>query len=201
VENNSDKYWSAKSRGLVSAVLYKLGKRPALPYYTTIISSIAQQLKPSVYLEVGVFQCVTFNEVSKHANLAIGSDLIESSRNFFSHSNQELVVGDIDVVADFLFNRNLSLGMVFIDANHQKEFVVRDFEALEPFLDRNSLVIFHDTFPGTREQSAPEFCGDAYLAVPLLREKFPNYSFVTLPIHPGLTFATKTIDMPLWTNS
>lgn len=199
MENNSAKYWSVKSRNFYAAALYKLGRRPPKPYYTKIISEIAEQMRPNVYLEIGIFQCVTFNEVSKYAKIAIGSDLEASSSNHFELPNQELILGDIDVVVEQLLKREIKPDLVFIDANHECDFVVRDFETIEPFLNRNALVVFHDTYPGSIEQTSQEFCGDAYLAVPKLRKKFGNYSFVTLPIHPGLTFSTKSSDMPIWT--
>lgn len=169
-----------------------------MPYYSRIISEIAKQMRPDIYLEIGVFQCVTFNEVSKHAKVAIGSDLVSTSSDFFKNPSQELIVGDTKLVASILKNRGVLIDLVFIDANHEKDYVVADFQALEPLLNKNALVIFHDTYPGTQEQTSQEFCGDAYMAIPLLRAQYQNYSFVTLPIHPGLTFATKTTDLPLW---
>ena len=92
-----------------------------------------------------------------------------------------------------------NLDLLFIDANHDSEAVQNDFNALEKFMAMRGVVCFHDTFPKDISFTSNKLCGDAYLAIPALQKKYPEWHFITLPIHPGLSIATKMNISPPWT--
>jgi predicted O-methyltransferase YrrM len=60
--------------------------------------------------------------------------------------NEKLIYiqGTTDSVSEYLGNKKIDL--VFIDGLHTHDGVMNDFEKLSPFLDKGSIVIFHDYF-------------------------------------------------------
>jgi hypothetical protein len=167
-------------------------------YYSEIISTIASELKPKVYVEIGIFRCDTFNLVAPFCELAIGVDVVEESADSMSGENVQFVLGDREVLKSVLTKQKLKVDLVFIDGDHSSEEVVKDFSEIEGMLAENALVILHDTWPMNAAQAGTEFCSDAWKAPNKIRNRFPQYSVVTLPIHPGMTFVQKSSSLPNW---
>jgi predicted O-methyltransferase YrrM len=117
---------------------------------------------------------------------------VEDSENIIK------IHGDSNDIKKYLLNFGEKVDLAFIDADHQANSVIQDFTNIETFMSAKGLVLFHDTHPGTLEYSSPEYCGDGFLAIPKLRLIFLNWNFVTLPMHPGLTIASRTDAMPDW---
>jgi hypothetical protein len=65
-------------------------------------------------------------------------------------------------------------------------------------MEKRGTILLHDTWPKSEEYADPKYCGDAYKAVDLLRQKYGEWNFVTIRKHPGLTIAQRVGTLPSW---
>jgi len=88
---------------------------------------------------------------------------------------------------DQFFEQNQNkFDMVFIDACHNIDFVIRDVMNSIKILTNNGLILLHDTYPVTREMTSPSLCSNSYLIVGFLKTKCKKIELINLPISPGL---------------
>lgn len=109
--------------------------------------------KMSRFLEVGFSSGQTNSILNKFFNFdhIVGLDLFNTNANGFSlqgnmqHKNLVLITGDStsERVID-LVNKMGPYDLIFIDANHTYEFVKKDFENYNPFLEKGGAIGFHD---------------------------------------------------------
>ena len=166
-------------------------------WHASFIGDIAKQMRPSAYLELGVYRGETFRKVSKWSEVSVGLDIdTVAIRSIRRVKNSIPVLGSISNIVGRSDLPKI-YDLIFIDADHAKESVVEDFKAASSLLSRNGLILLHDTWPRNRSYATSGFCGNAYLAVGELRSSWPNWSFVTLPAHPGLTFCQMNTAVPL----
>lgn len=175
-------------------------RQQSISWHSQFIQDLAKIIAPDIYAELGIYEGETFNRVT--ANLRIAVDINPVSLDFIAeHPNVVKVSGDSQKLKEYLSQHSLHLDLLFIDADHMQDSVISDFTILENFMSQKGLILLHDTFPGSPEMASAKYCGDGYLAVPRLRKLFPNWNFVTLPIHPGLTIASKIDSLPPWVNA
>jgi hypothetical protein len=166
-------------------------------WHESFIGEIAKQMRPSAYLELGVYRGETYRKVSKWSEVSVGLDINPVAiKSISSIKNSIPILGEISALAG-RSDVPQTYDLIFIDADHAKESVVSDFKATSILLKSNGLILLHDTWPKSKSYTTPGFCGDAYLAVGELRGYYPDWSFVTLPAHPGLTLCQKNSAMPL----
>lgn len=171
--------------------------RPVESWHVQFIDFLANTLNPQVYLEIGIYEGETFNRVKAPKKIAV--DIRQESLDFVGISEEVIKIhGDSKALNIFLSKSETKVDLAFIDADHRSESVIQDFMNIYSFITSRGLVLFHDTYPGSLEFSSPNFCGDGFLAIPILREKLPDWNFVTLPVHPGLTLASRTNALPDW---
>jgi hypothetical protein len=171
--------------------------KPEVSWHAPFIKQLAEVLKPEVYAELGIYEGETFNLVQ--ANLKIAADINLKSLEFVRGSHSvEKICGDSSALREYLISKSILVDMLFIDADHRKEAVLDDFQHLEPSMSARGILLFHDTYPATKEMSSPSYCGDGFLAIPELRKLYKKWNFVTLPVHPGLTIASRTDHFPSW---
>lgn len=169
------------------------------PDYREWLSWFHQQLRPALYVEIGV---------EWGASLALahpGSRVIaidpapqgdplqtcpaparlfrQTSASFFA-----------DVPGDCGLDQGFNLA--FVDGDHRFEQVLEDFIALEPHGAPGAVVLLHDTLPltestSTSVRSTGFYSGDTWKIVPCLRALRPDLRLITLPVAPtGLTVVT-----------
>jgi predicted O-methyltransferase YrrM len=166
-------------------------------WHVSFIESLATVINPKLYVEIGIYEGETFNKITAGKKIAV--DINENSLHYVGITEEVTKIhGDSSSLRSHLLEISNSVDLLFIDADHHQSSVIADFTNIEPFMSVRGLVLFHDTYPGTVEYSAPEFCGDSFMAVPKLRQLFPIWNFVTLPVHPGLTIAGRTDAFPDW---
>jgi predicted O-methyltransferase YrrM len=171
--------------------------KPIQSWHVELIEFLAKTLKPNVYLEIGIYEGETFNKVQALHKIAV--DIRAESLEYVENAeNITKIHGDSNDTSKFLLNIDKKVDLAFIDADHQANSVIQDFINIETFMSVKGIVLFHDTYPGTLEFSSPQYCGDGFLAIPKLRSLFPDWNFVTLPMHPGLTIASRTDALPDW---
>jgi predicted O-methyltransferase YrrM len=174
--------------------------KPVVSWHVTFIKHLAEVLNPSSYAELGIYEGETFNLIQANSKIAV--DINPKSLQFVRDAQGVTkICGDSTVLKEYLKVNNTFLDLLFIDADHRKESVIEDFSNIESHMSENGVLLFHDTYPGTEEMSSPNYCGDGFLAIPELREKYKGWNFITLPIHPGLTIATRTNHLPKWVKS
>lgn len=166
-------------------------------WHASFIAEIAKQMRPSSYLEIGVYRGETYRKVSKWSGISVGLDIDPVAiKSISGVKNSIPILGEIAALAG-RSDLPETYDLIFIDADHEKESVVSDFRATSILLKRKDLILLHDTWPKNESYTTPGFCGNAYLAVGELRGYYPDWSFVTLPAHPGLTLCQKNSAIPL----
>ena len=177
----------------------KLFVRDKASWHVSFISDLSRILQVNNYAEIGIYQGETFLKVFAAHKFAI--DISKNALTFIpNQENVTKICGTSEDFALLLNDKSIELDLVFIDANHDYREVIKDFSNLLPFLSNKAVVLFHDTYPGSIEYSDPKYCGDAYLAIPILSKKYKNWAFITIPLHPGLSIATKVPLYPEWIN-
>ena len=149
--------------------------------------------------ELGVHRAELFNRVIPDAGRLIGVDIDPRSADFIQAvPNVRFVLGTTETFASDLRDSPIAIGMLFIDADHCRESVVRDFRDFLPFVRPHGLILVHDTHPGDASLLDPGWCGDAYLAVAELQRDARDYEMMTIPVSPGLTLCRKRTSQLSW---
>ena len=173
--------------------------REEISWHVQFISDLSRILKPDNYAELGIYQGETFLKV--HASHKFAIDISEYALTFIPIQDDiTKVCGTSESLAKLLEIKKIKLDLLFIDANHDYREVINDFSNLLPYLSKKAVVLFHDTYPKTIEFSDPKYCGDAYLSIEILAKQNTNWAFITLPVHPGLSIASRLPLHPDWIN-
>jgi predicted O-methyltransferase YrrM len=171
-------------------------------WHESFIEHLASVLKPRVYVELGLYRCELFNRVIPYAQRLIGVDVAAEAGKWMAKSDKvKFVNSSTDEYAATLQAHPMSIDMLFIDADHSKEAVLRDFWNFFPFVSRHELIILHDTFPKNIDYTQPGFCADAYKAIEELSKYTDKFEMMTIPVHPGLTLCRKRITQLSWLES
>lgn len=171
----------------------------ARSWHPKVIQQIAKAQGVRTYLEVGIYRGETLRKLARFCELVVGIDIdAKAISSIPSKKNIELFKGTVQEYAKHLGNNLPKFDLAFIDANHDVNFVVKDFDTTVPLMGNKSLILMHDTWPRNAEYSDPRFCGDAYRAVDILRKKYIDWNFVTIQKHPGLTMAQRVGVVPDW---
>ena len=166
-------------------------------WHSHFIKHISDIINPSVYAEIGIYEGETFSIVNAHRKYAV--DISKDALDSIPDSKGIIkILGTTKTLYEELSKNGTKIDLIFIDANHDKAEVSQDFINLEPYFSQECVVLFHDTYPKNLEYSDPKFCGDAFAAIPILAAKYTNWAFVTIPIHPGLTIASRSPLYPDW---
>jgi len=149
-------------------------------FHRSLLSVLAARIQPSCFLELGVHQDPALLQVARHCEHVVGVDrslyLIRwpSNSAFYQMTTDEFFAGPAKEITP--------PELVFVDACHRKEQVLRDLDGIESICAENCVVVLHDTFPPSAEFTSDNDCSDSYLVPGLAR--WPS---VTLPVPPGIT--------------
>lgn len=149
-------------------------------FHRGFLAMLAARMKPRCYIELGLSTDPAILSVGEHCFKAYGVD--RKVEKFTIPPNSVI----LEMTTDQFF---ASYGptieapeLVFIDADHSMEQVLKDMRNVAAIAAENCIVCIHDTFPENEAQTAPGFCGDSYK---LIRSLWGEH--VTLPFPPGLT--------------
>lgn len=149
------------------------------------IPLLAERMKPSLYLEMGVRGGQCISRVAPHAGRSIGVDLVwpgnTEGYEFFQCSTREFI--------DSHLPKFRGVELCFIDADHRHESVLADYEGVRPFMADSGIIILHDTFPEEEWRTGFHESGDCWRTASYIREHASEYNIeiVTLPVPPGLS--------------
>lgn len=178
-----------------------------------LLASINQA---SRYLEIGVCEGTTFNEINVENKVAVDPKFRFNTNQYATEK-----VLFLEVTSDEFF-RNHAKGLqnfdlIYLDGLHTFEQTFRDFCASLSFANSKTIWLIDDTCPGSyaQAQSSLQRCvqikqfsgennqnwmGDVFKVVAAIHDFFPQYSFATFPNH-GQTVVWKnwrTDFKPIW---
>lgn len=168
-------------------------------WHRNFIVYLANILRPKVYVELGLSQCQLFNLMIPYAQQLIGVDIDPKSGTYMQQSSKaRFVNASTDEFVKELRDDPIQVDLLFIDADHSREAVLKDFWNFFPFVAPHGLILLHDGHPGSEEYISDIFCGTAYQAVAELSRHTDEYEMMTLPVHPGLTICRKRKEQLRW---
>jgi SAM-dependent methyltransferase len=147
-------------------------------HHREIIKVVLKSYKNPVYLELGLFNGDTWNEVSFLASKATGVDIVIQPNISKASKEHKLFAGTTDKF--FATLKDFTADVIFIDADHNYKSVKKDFENALRILKEGGCILLHDTDPSIAEQEAQNRCGDSYRIVDDI-EKNSQINIVTIP--------------------
>ncbi len=170
-------------------------------WHEDFIKNLAESLHPKVYVELGLYQCELFNKIVPYADNLFGVDINPDAGSYMTKSEKTLFFsGTTDAFAEIVRAHNFKIDLLFIDADHCKESVLKDFWNYFPYVNDHGIILLHDTHPKNLQYTDKGYCGDAYLVVEQLKNYQNEIEFMTIPIHPGLTLIRKRRTQLSWGN-
>lgn len=156
-----------------------------------LIVELARLFKPKVYVELGIATGYVFNAVMPYVqNYAFGCDIdlskFKGLRAFHIDEKSSQVFETSTQNAAKFWPRNLTIDLLYIDADHSYEAVTQDFLTWSKFVTPGTgLILLHDTYPCGPKYLKPGYCNDAWKVADLIwgveSEDDFDYEIVTLP--------------------
>lgn len=115
---------------------------------SSIIINHLRGIEDYSYLELGIGNCINFNSIKSKNKMSV--DIVPNIAMFHGTTDEYFAQLPADVRFD----------IVFIDANHTYEYVVKDFN--NSIDHANHWILLHDMFPPDEGAAHPALCGDAY---------------------------------------
>ena len=148
--------------------------------FIPLLKEFVFYIEPEVYLEIGVENGTTFNEISPLVKEAYACD-INPMPNIKLRSNvRTYQMSSIEL--SYIWNKRIDL--LFIDAGHTKESVLNDFNMFSPYIKEcTGVIALHDTYPRFKELATIEFCNTAWEAAYEIRtnNKYKEFEIFTIP--------------------
>lgn len=161
-------------------------------WHEDFIVHLASIFRPKTYVELGIYKCELFNRVLPYSEKLIGVDIAEKWGHYMKKMDKtKFICSSTDEYFERLKKNPIVIDMLFIDANHSKESVRRDFENFFPFVSEQGIILLHDGYPKNKEFTNSGYCGDGYKAIEELSKNTDKYEMTTIPVHPGLTICRK----------
>lgn len=147
-------------------------------WHRTLLTQLAERMRPACYLELGLWHEPAMLQVAQYAETCYGVD----SETFPEKAPDNCII--VRMTTDEFFERVTipRPELVFVDASHDSEQVLKDLENISRICADNCIVVIHDTFPENREYTDDGYCSDSYKVPDLI-----PWECVTLPLPPGIT--------------
>lgn len=160
--------------------------------FRELMCELVRLFEPATYVEIGVQKGYTFNSISPLVNCAVAVDVNPMDRIAELPHVQKFQMPSIE----FAKKWNDPIDLLFIDADHRKESVLADFNALNSFVrEGTGLIMLHDTHPIGEHLLSDRFCSNAWEAAEEIRRNVryrDDFEIVTLPgPHAGLSVIRK----------
>jgi len=151
---------------------------------TKIINNLIVSNNYSSYLEIGVDDCSNFDKVNIVDKVSVDPSNARGIPTFNMKSE------------DFFRLNTQSFDIIFIDGLHIFDTVYNDLLCSLKILNRNGIILLHDTFPKKYEHqtvppSDPCWTGDVWKAVLKSQINLLDVDIKTYDVESGLTLVTK----------
>lgn len=177
----------------------ELAEDPGNNWHENFIVHLGSVLKPRVYVELGLYHCELFNRMEPFVQRMIGVDLVpESGAYMIKNPKAEFKCMSTSDFAKELKSNPIAIDLLFIDADHSKEWVKQDFLGFFPFVSDQGVILVHDVYPKDKQFTELGYCGDGYQAIFELSKQKDEYEMMTIPVHPGLTLCRKRTTQLSW---
>lgn len=164
-------------------------RNSSLHDHLSLIEHIASWLRPERYLEIGIYDGVNLKRIQNHCKECYGVDVILRTKNY--NSNVKL----FEMTSDKFFSQldsEIKFDMIFIDGDHNKHQVYKDFINSKDRVIDDGLILLHDTVPMDEHMLDPILCENAWEAVLKIKNEFSNnWEILSLPFNPGITIMRK----------
>jgi hypothetical protein len=158
------------------------------PNYLYKAYNICGKINPNLkFLELGTstgvaFTSLTFN--NKYTVDLVRPDLTENHPNSFEQSTDEF----------FKTTELVDFDLVFIDANHDIEQVIRDYNSSVGLLSDGGIIVLHDCYPPNEEYCDTTLCSDSYKILEALARTGQDVKFSKDDFGVTLVKSPKTLD-------
>ncbi len=173
---------------ILDSIAENLTEESLLNPQAYFIKSIINACNYKSYLELGIYDGENFLYVSNGMEVANCVDIVANTKinkEYFYNMTTD----------DYFSQNNSTFDLIYIDACHEYNQVVRDFENAANRLNKNGTIILHDTDPVSEEYTDPVYCDDSYRINDYLANN-PEYNFVTLPFGIcGITVVKRKSDL------
>lgn len=156
---------------------------PRQQEFLPLLQEFVRLLRPKSYMEIGVKHGYTFNRIAPMVETAIAVDIngMEAIREL-PHVIKHHCTSD-ELAAKWK-TFGCPIDFLFIDADHRKESVLRDFRNFAPSVTPQGLIFLHDTHPMCEELLDDGYCSNAWEAAAELSFNPTyriSYEIVTIP--------------------
>lgn len=155
-------------------------RKPEGQEFRDLILELIRLFTLHTYVEIGVQKGYTFNRIAPRVSRAVAVD-IEDMRHILIGQSIEHYRMTSD---EFARQWGDPIDMLFIDGDHRKEQVMKDFDSLSPFVrEGTGLILLHDTYPVCDRLLQDDCCSNAWEAAWEIRKnrKYEDFEIVTLP--------------------
>jgi len=112
------------------------------------IDSLMKEVNYTSYVELGIGAGNTWNLISCTSKL--GVDTVVQMPQVLNCTTDQ-----------FFENNNQKYDIIYIDAEHSRQQVLKDFNSAYRNVNPGGIVLLHDVCPNTIHDTAPTGCGDA----------------------------------------
>lgn len=161
----------------------------------SLVVELVKLLRPHTYVELGTKRGFTFNQVAPLVEQAIGVDIAG-----FKHIKKKPNMILYETTTDkFVEKWSGLIDFLFIDACHEKEQVLKDFNGLFRHVTPcTGIICLHDTYPIKKELEADGYCGNAWEAAQEIRKASIYNKFCEIVTIPGPWFGMSIIRKVEW---
>ena len=147
--------------------------------YKNLLIELLKLAQPDIYVECGTQKGVTFNEACRFAKKAIAIDIVMLDSVHTGHNIERHEMDSSEFVENYFGGE---FDVLFIDADHRKEGVLKDFKNLAPLVKEGTgIILFHNTYPVNESLMADGYCSNAWEAIDEIRSKEKDYEVFTFP--------------------
>lgn len=165
-----------------------LGNQGPNFHHKNLIKEIVRLTGCETYLELGLYDGETFENIFPHVKRAIGVDIKDVRK-------QQLGEFHLMTTDKFFKTFNDKVDVAFIDADHCYESAKKDFQNVLARLNQFGIIIMHDSDPVSKKYTDPGYCGDSYKMIDFIHKNHPELNVLTLPVtETGISIITRKND-------
>jgi predicted O-methyltransferase YrrM len=150
--------------------------------FIPLIKFLVEMYQPDTYVEVGVQKGHCFNQIAPLVKQAVGVDIDIRASVTTSDNISLFEMPALEFAGAWPKDRQIDL--LFMDADHSKQGVLKSFDALSKFVTpQTGLILIHDTYPGSEHLVNCDYCHTAWEAARAIHslKKYSKFEIVTLP--------------------